>query len=75
MYESGCKTNKISKGKVSEFYDRSMKSWLECYNIEIYSTNDDGKSVVVEWFIRTWRNRIYNYMTAASKIVQNDKLV
>ena len=35
--ESGCKPNKILVDKGSEFYNRSMKSWLERMNgIEIY---------------------------------------
>ena len=35
--ELGCKPNKILVDKGSEFYNRSMKSWLERMNgIEIY---------------------------------------
>ena len=35
-----------SKGsKGSEFYNRSMKSWLEKNDIEMYSTHNEGKSV------------------------------
>ena len=34
--ESNCKPNKIWGDKVSEFYNRSMKSWLEKNVIEIY---------------------------------------
>ena len=30
-----------------------MKSWLEKNAIEMYSTHNEGKSVVVERFIRT----------------------
>ena len=41
----------VDKG--SEFYNRSMKSWLEKSDIETYSKNNDGKSVVAERFIRT----------------------
>ena len=35
--------------------------------IEIYSTNNEIKSVVAERFIRTLNNRIYRHMTAVSK--------
>ena len=31
-------------------------------DIEMYSTHNEGKSVVVERFIRTFRNDIYKYM-------------
>ena len=51
-----------------------MKSWLEKNDIEIYSTHDEGKSVVSERFIRTLINKIYKYMTSISKIVYIDKL-
>ena len=34
--------------KRSEFYDRSMKSWLEKNSIEMYSAHNERKSVVAE---------------------------
>ena len=40
----------------------------------MYSTNNKGKSVVAERFIRTLKNKIYKYMTAISKNVNIDKL-
>ena len=51
-----------------------MKSWLEKNVIEMYSTENEGKSVVAERFIRTLKNKIYKYMTLISKIVYIDKL-
>ena len=45
--------------KGSEFYNRSMKSWLEKNAIEMYSTHIKGKSVVAEKYIRTLKNEIY----------------
>ena len=44
-----------------------MKSWLQDKDIEIYTTNDEGKSVVAERFIRPLKNKICRYMTAVSK--------
>ena len=35
--ESNCKGNKIWLDKASEFYKRSMKSWLQDNNIDIFS--------------------------------------
>ena len=43
----------------SKFYNRSMKSWLEKNDIEIYSTHNEGKSVLAERFIRTFKNESY----------------
>ena len=40
----------------------------------MYSTNNEGKSVVAERFIRTLKNKLYKYMTSISKNVYNDKL-
>ena len=56
---SGCKPNKIWVDTSSEFYKRSMKSWLKDYDIKIYSTHKEGKSVVGERFIRTLKDDIY----------------
>ena len=33
-----------------------MKSWLEKNDIKIYSTRDEGKSVITERFSRTEKN-------------------
>ena len=53
----------------SEFYNRSMKSWLQDNDIEMYSTHKKRKSVVAERFIRTLRNKIYKWITLVSKNV------
>ena len=74
MKESNRKPNKIWVDKGSEFYTISMKLWLEKNTVEIYSTHNEGKSVVVERFIRTLKNKIYKYMASISKNLYNDKL-
>ena len=51
-----------------------MKSWLEKNAVEMYSTHNEGKSVVSEIFIRTLKNKIYKNITSVSKNVYNDKL-
>ena len=40
----------------------------------MYSTHNEGKSVIVERFIRTLKSKIYKYMTSFSKEVYIDKL-
>ena len=37
-----------------------MESWQEKNNIEMYSTHNEGKSVVAERFIRTLKNKNYD---------------
>ena len=51
-----------------------MKSCLQDHDIAMYSTHNEGKSVVAERFIRSIKNRIYKYMTFISKHVYIDKL-
>lgn len=46
LYESGQKPNNICLDQVSEFYNRSMNSWLLDNGIEIYSTHSEGKFVI-----------------------------
>ena len=46
--ESGRKQNKIRGDKGSEFYNRSVKTWLQDNDIEIYSRHNEGKSGVAE---------------------------
>ena len=43
-------------------------------SLEMYSTHNEGKSVVAKIFIRTLQNRIYKYMTLISKNAYIDKL-
>ena len=72
--DSKRKPNKIWVDKGSEFYNNSFKKWLQDNDIVMYSTNNEGKSVVAERFIRTLKTKIYKYMTAISKKVYIDKL-
>ena len=72
--ESNCKPNKIWVGKDSEFYNRSMKSWLPDNYLQMHSTRNEGESVAAEKYTRTLKNKIYKYITSISKNVYIDKL-
>ena len=61
---SSRKPNKIWVDKGSEIYNVSFKKWLRDNDIVMYSTNNEGKSVVAERFIRTLKSKIYKYMTS-----------
>ena len=74
LKQSNRKPNKIWVDKGSEFYNTFFKNWLQDNDIVMYSTNNEGKSVVVERFIRTLKSKIYKYMTSISKNVYIDKL-
>ena len=51
-----------------------MKSWLEKKCIEIYSADNEGKSVIAERLIRTLKTKIYKYINSVSKNVYIDML-
>ena len=72
--ESNCKPNKIWVDNGNKFYSRSMKSWLQDNDIEIYSTHNEGKSVVPERFIKILKNKTYKCMTSIMNNVSIDKL-
>ena len=69
LNNSNRKPNKVWTDQGSEFYNNSFKDFLKKNNIEIYSTYNEGKSVVAERFIRTIKTKIHKYMTAISKNV------
>ena len=68
------KPNKIWVDQGSEFYNNAFKKWSKENDISMYSTYNEGKSVVAERFIRTLKNKIYKHMTAISKNVYFDVL-
>ena len=51
-----------------------MELWLQNNGIEMYSAQNEEKSVVSERCIRNWKDEIHKYMTSVSKIVYIDKL-
>ena len=52
-----------------------MKSWIPIKReIEMYSTHNEGKSVITERFIRNLKHKIYRYMASISKHVYIYKL-
>ena len=74
LKDSNRKPNKIWVDKGSEFYNNSFTKWLKDNGIEMYSTNNAGKSVIAEKCIRTLKTKIYKYMTAISENVYINKL-
>ena len=57
MISEGRKPSKIWVDQGSEFYNNSFKDFLKINNIEMYSTYNEGKSAVVERFIRILKKR------------------
>ena len=67
--QSNGKPNKIWVDHGGEFYNHVFKRWLSDNDIIMYSTFNEGKSVVAERFIRTLKNKLYKHMTATGKNV------
>ena len=57
--ESNCKPNKLSVDQGREFQNKLMKEWLDNINILMYSTHNEGKSAIIERFVRTLKAKIY----------------
>ena len=72
--QSNRKPNKIWVDQGNEFYNRNFKKWLSHNDIIMYSTFNEGKSVVAKRFIRTLKNKLYKHMTATGKNVYYDVL-
>ena len=72
--QSNRKPNKIWVDQGGEFYNRVFKKWLSDNDIIMYSTFNEGKSVVAERFIRTLKNKLYKNMTATGKNVYYEVL-
>ena len=60
--------------QVSEFYNSSFKKCLKDNDVKMYSTYNEGTSIVAERFIRNLRNKIYKHMTAVRRNVCFDVL-
>ena len=67
--QSDRKPNKIWVDQGGEFYNHVFKKWLSDNDIIMYSTFNEGKSVVAERFIGTLKNKLYKHMAATGKNV------
>ena len=72
--QSNRKPHKIWVDQGGEFYNNVFKEWLLDNDIIMYSTYNEGKSVVAERFIRTLKNKLYKHMTTTGKNVYYDVL-
>ena len=62
--QSNRKPNKIWVDQGGEFCNNVFEKWLSDNDINMYSTYNEGKSVVAERFIRKLKNKLYKHMTA-----------
>ena len=60
IISEGIKPNKTGVDQGSGFYNNSFKGFLKINNIEMYSTYNEGKSVVAERFITTLKKQDFD---------------
>ena len=46
-----------------DFHNNIMQKWPDNNNILMYSTNNEGKSIVAVRFVRTWKDKVCKNMT------------
>ena len=61
--ESNCKPNKLWVNQ-EKFCNRFMQTWFDNNDILMYSTHNEGKSVIAERFIKTLKAKVYKKMAA-----------
>ena len=57
--ESNRKANKLSVHQAREIYNKVTQKWLDNNDILMYSTHNEGKSVITKRFIKTLKAKIY----------------
>ena len=63
VIESNLKPNKLSVDERRELYNKLIQGCLDNNYILMYSTHNEGKSVIVERFIKTLKTKIYKKVT------------
>ena len=69
LAKSNSKPNKIWVDKDRESYKRSMKLWLEKNDIEMYSTHNEGKSLLLKDLLEPWQITFINIWFYIKKCV------
>ena len=59
LIESNCKPSKLWIDQEREFYKKLMQKWFDKNDVLIYSTHNEGKSVIAERFIKTLKAKIH----------------
>ena len=74
IFKSGRLPRKIWTDRGTEFYNKDVNQLLSEKGIQLYSTQNEQKSSVVERWIRTIKTRMWKTFTANNNTVYYDKL-
>ena len=66
IISEGRKPQTLQTDKGKEYYNATMRRWLEDEGIKHFSTAGDAKAAIAERFNRTLKTRLYRYFTAAN---------
>ena len=56
--KSNRKPNKLWVDQRRQFYNKLVIKWLDSNDVSMYSTNNEGNSVIAERFIKTLKSKI-----------------
>ena len=66
--ESNLKSNKLEVNQGRDYnkfnYNKLMQEWLDNNNILMYSTQNEGNSIITEGVIKILKPKVYTKMTA-----------
>ena len=68
ILSSGRKPNKLQTDQGTEFLNRVFQKFLRDNNIDFFTVNSGLKASVVEGFNRTFKNKMYKYLTAKNTL-------
>ena len=74
LLKQGRQPNRLQTDRGTEFYNRTFQRWVKDHGMDLFSTEGDAKSAVVERFNRTLKERLYWYFTAANTLRFDDVL-
>ena len=63
IFEEGRIPEKLWTDKGKEFYNKNMDNLRKLHKIELYSTENEEKSSIVERWIRTMKEKMWKYFT------------
>ena len=64
IFSKGRQPEKVWTDKGKEFYNKEVRTLLESRSVELYSTENEEKSSVVERWNRTTTERMFKYFSA-----------
>ena len=65
---------KLQTDKGSEFFNKDVKKMLRSYDVHLFATHNETKASIVERFNRTFKEKMWKYLTARNTVKYLDVL-